>query len=53
MHPEVAELCRRAAAVTGLDICGIDLRLEDIGAPLFAPSLRDPAGHAAGRQAAP
>jgi cyanophycin synthetase len=34
VHPEVADMCRRAAAVTGLDICGIDLRLADIAAPL-------------------
>ena len=40
VHPEVAEMCRRAAAVSGLDICGIDLRLTDIAAP-----LHDPAGH--------
>ncbi len=40
VHPEVAEMCRRAAAISGLDVCGIDLRLTDIGAP-----LHDPAGH--------
>ena len=40
VHPEVADMCRRAAAVAGLDICGIDLRLADISLP-----LRDPAGH--------
>ena len=40
VHPEVAEMCRRAAAVSGLDICGIDLRLADISAP-----LQDRAGH--------
>jgi cyanophycin synthetase len=40
LHPEVAELCRRAAAAAGLDVCGVDLRLTDISAP-----LRDPAGH--------
>jgi len=40
VHPEVAELCRRAAAAAGLDVCGIDLRLTDISAP-----LHDPAGH--------
>jgi cyanophycin synthetase len=40
VHPEVAEMCRRAAAISGLDVCGIDLRLSDIGAP-----LHDPAGH--------
>ncbi|MGI9008248.1 MAG: cyanophycin synthetase family protein, partial [Streptosporangiaceae bacterium] len=39
IHPDVAELCRRAAGVTGLDICGLDLRLEDIGAPLFGAAL--------------
>lgn len=36
IHPDVADLCRRAAAAVGLDICGIDVRLADIGAPLFA-----------------
>jgi cyanophycin synthetase len=40
LHPEVAELCRRAAAAAGLDVCGIDLRLTDISA-----ALHDPAGH--------
>jgi cyanophycin synthetase len=35
VHPDIAELCRRAAGVAGLDVCGIDLRCEDIGAPLF------------------
>jgi cyanophycin synthetase len=30
---DVAEMCRRAAAVCGLDICGIDIRLADITAP--------------------
>ena len=52
VHAEVAELCRRAAAVTGLDICGIDLRLEDIGAPLFAPSLAGSGRSSGHRQAA-
>ena len=33
MHGDVADLCCRAAAVVGLDVCGIDLRLEDISAP--------------------
>jgi cyanophycin synthetase len=40
VHPEVADMCQRAAAVSGLDVCGIDLRLTDISAPLV-----DPAGH--------
>ncbi|HEX7993414.1 MAG TPA: cyanophycin synthetase [Streptosporangiaceae bacterium] len=52
VHADVAELCRRAAAVTGLDICGIDLRLEDIAAPLFAPSLAGTSRHGGSRQAA-
>ena len=36
MHPAVARMCARAAAVTGLDVCGIDLRLPDISQPLGA-----------------
>ena len=40
VHPDVAEVCRRAAAVSGLDVCGIDLRLTDIAAP-----LHDASGH--------
>jgi cyanophycin synthetase len=35
VHPDIAELCRRAAHVAGLDVCGIDLRCEDIAAPLI------------------
>jgi cyanophycin synthetase len=31
VHDEVAALCCRAAAVVGLDVCGVDLRLADIG----------------------
>ena len=34
IHPDVAELCRRAAAAACLDVCGVDIRLEDVGAPL-------------------
>ncbi len=41
MHPEVADMCRRAAAVSGLDVCGIDLRLGDISAPLIAQDGED------------
>ena len=40
VHPEVADLCRRAAGLAGLDVCGIDLRLADVAMP-----LHDPAGH--------
>jgi cyanophycin synthetase len=34
IHPDVARLCLRVAAVVGLDIAGIDLRLPDIAAPV-------------------
>ncbi len=37
VHPEVAEMCCRAAAAAGLDICGIDVRLADISAPMLDP----------------
>ena len=40
VHAEVADMCRRAAALSGLDICGIDLRLADIAAPLHDPAGR-------------
>src|SRR6266700_23930 len=36
LHDDVAGMCRRAAAAAGLDICGIDIRLADISAPLPA-----------------
>jgi cyanophycin synthetase len=36
VHDDVAELCRRSAMAVGLDICGIDIRLPDISAPLFS-----------------
>jgi cyanophycin synthetase len=41
VHPAVARMCRRAAAVTGLDVCGIDLRLADISEP---PAARHASG---------
>jgi len=43
VHPDVAELCRRAAGVAGLDICGIDLRLADVAAPLLGPDAQQAA----------
>lgn len=36
VHPDVVRLCLRVARTVGLDVCGIDLRLPDIGAPLPA-----------------
>lgn len=33
VHPEIAEMCERAARVIGLDICGIDLVTPDISQP--------------------
>ena len=33
VHPAIARMCIRAAAVIGLDVCGIDLRLADISQP--------------------
>lgn len=41
MHPEVADMCRRAAAVSGLDVCGVDLRLADISMPLISEPPHD------------
>ncbi|HXZ63606.1 MAG TPA: cyanophycin synthetase [Streptosporangiaceae bacterium] len=43
VHPEVADMCRRAAAAAGLDVCGIDLRLADITAPVHDPTGHGPA----------
>ncbi|GGK17624.1 cyanophycin synthetase [Pilimelia terevasa] len=34
LHPEVAALCVRVAALVGLDIAGVDLRLPDATVPL-------------------
>ena len=34
VHPDVIRICRRVAALIGLDIAGIDLRLPDVAAPL-------------------
>jgi hypothetical protein len=46
MHPDVSRLCLRAAALVGLDVAGIDLRLGDIGDPL--PCTGDPDAVTAG-----
>jgi cyanophycin synthetase len=56
LHEDVAEMCRRAAAAAGLDICGIDIRVADISAPLPGVSAPLPGVSAplpgGGRQAA-
>jgi cyanophycin synthetase len=36
VHPEVKQLCERAARIVGLDICGLDLVAADIAQPLQA-----------------
>lgn len=46
VHPDVTLLCQRVAALVGLDIAGIDLRLPDIAAPV--PPAGDPDEVAAG-----
>jgi cyanophycin synthetase len=43
VHPDVAALCCRAAAVTGLDVCGVDVRVPDISAPLRGSPPGQPA----------
>src|SRR5581483_6125102 len=34
VHPEVTAMCERAARLGGLDVCGIDLILDDIAGPV-------------------
>ena len=34
IHPSVAHMCERAARLIGLDICGVDLVIPDIAAPI-------------------
>jgi len=34
VHPEIVAMCERAAHIIGLDICGIDLILDDIAEPM-------------------
>lgn len=34
VHPEVRQMCERAAKWVGLDICGVDLIAPDIGSPV-------------------
>nr|WP_296076518.1 cyanophycin synthetase [uncultured Actinoplanes sp.] len=39
VHPDVERLCLRVAALIGLDIAGIDLRLPDIAEPVPPPTV--------------
>ena len=34
VHPSVARMCERAARLIGLDVCGVDLVIPDIEAPI-------------------
>lgn len=34
VHPSVARMCERAARLIGLDVCGVDLVIPDIAAPI-------------------
>ncbi|BCJ41561.1 cyanophycin synthetase [Actinoplanes ianthinogenes] len=43
VHPDVTRLCQRVAALVGLDVAGIDLRLPDIAAPLPPTGEDEPA----------
>jgi cyanophycin synthetase len=52
LHPDVAAMCRRAAAVVGLDVCGIDLRLDDITMPLGVGDATAPGVGSGGHSAA-
>jgi cyanophycin synthetase len=34
LHPQIAAMCERAARVVGLDICGVDLVVDDHASPI-------------------
>jgi cyanophycin synthetase len=34
VHPSIRSLCERAARIMGMDICGVDLVVDDIAAPI-------------------
>jgi cyanophycin synthetase len=52
-HPEVVAMCERAARVVGLDICGVDLVLRDIAAPVERSGAGKPGGGIIELNAAP
>jgi cyanophycin synthetase len=39
VHPAIAALCERAARLIGLDVCGVDLVIPDIAAPLTSGGI--------------
>ncbi|HEX8267386.1 MAG TPA: cyanophycin synthetase [Pyrinomonadaceae bacterium] len=34
VHPSIRKMCQRAARIVGLDICGVDLVMQDISQPI-------------------
>jgi cyanophycin synthetase len=44
LHDDVTDMCRRAAAAVGLDVCGVDVRLAGIPAPGADPGHGGPPG---------
>jgi cyanophycin synthetase len=53
VHPEVEEMCERAARVVGMDICGIDLVTSDISASVERSGPGKPGGGIIELNAAP
>jgi cyanophycin synthetase len=53
VHEEVVEMCERAARVVGMDICGVDLVLSDISAPVEQSGPAKPGGGIIELNAAP
>ena len=53
VHEEVKEICERAARVVGMDICGVDLVLRDIAAPVEKSGVAQPGGGIIELNAAP
>jgi cyanophycin synthetase len=53
VHEEVKEMCERAARVIGMDICGVDLVLRDIAAPVERSGAGLPGGGVIELNAAP
>src|SRR5215216_2533022 len=39
VHPTIARMCERAARLIGLDVCGVDLVIPDIAAPMTSGGI--------------